>query len=159
MKTLTRPMFNMGGPIKQGIMHGIREPHKHGGPTGTGLVGDQRYPKTGGREHHVAVLGAVPWIARAIPAAYRGFKAARTFAPGTLGKWGRVKDIFGFGPARYRATTPTLTKGEKFFGKGKKQKAALRKLMKEDPQIGGPFQRVTMTEGKPLGILLSLIHI
>ena len=42
----------MGGPIKQGIMHGIREPKKHGGPTGTGLVGDQRYPRTGGREHH-----------------------------------------------------------------------------------------------------------
>ena len=30
MRTLTRPMFNMGGPIKQGIMHGIREPYKHG---------------------------------------------------------------------------------------------------------------------------------
>ena len=30
MRTLSRPMFNMGGPIKQGIMHGIREPHKHG---------------------------------------------------------------------------------------------------------------------------------
>ena len=42
----------MGGPIKQGIMHGIREPYRGGGPTGTGLVGDQRYPKTGGREHH-----------------------------------------------------------------------------------------------------------
>ena len=52
MRTLSRPMFNMGGPIKQGIMHGIREPHKYGGPTGTGLVGDQRYPQTGGREHH-----------------------------------------------------------------------------------------------------------
>ena len=49
-------MFNMGGPIKQGIMHGIREPYKHGGPTGTGLVGDQRYPQTGGREHHVAFI-------------------------------------------------------------------------------------------------------
>ena len=39
MRTLSRPMFNMGGPIKQGIMTGIREPYKHGGPTGTGLVG------------------------------------------------------------------------------------------------------------------------
>jgi hypothetical protein len=42
MRTLNRPMFNMGGPIKQGIMHGIREPYKHGGPTGTGLVGDPK---------------------------------------------------------------------------------------------------------------------
>jgi len=30
MRTLSRPMFNMGGPIKQGIMHGIREPHQLG---------------------------------------------------------------------------------------------------------------------------------
>ena len=30
MKTLSRPMFNMGGPIKQGIMHGIREPFVKG---------------------------------------------------------------------------------------------------------------------------------
>ena len=44
MKTLNRPMFRYGGPIKEGVMHGIREPKKHGGPTGTGLVGDQRYP-------------------------------------------------------------------------------------------------------------------
>jgi hypothetical protein len=64
MRTLSRPMFNMGGPIKQGIMHGIREPYKHGGPTGTGLVGDQRYPKTGGREHHGFFLAAAPWLAR-----------------------------------------------------------------------------------------------
>ena len=31
MRTLSRPMFNMGGPIKQGIMHGIREPYQKAG--------------------------------------------------------------------------------------------------------------------------------
>ena len=31
MRTLNRPMFNMGGPIKQGIMHGIREPYRSAG--------------------------------------------------------------------------------------------------------------------------------
>ena len=31
MRTLNRPMFNMGGPIKQGIMHGIREPYSKAG--------------------------------------------------------------------------------------------------------------------------------
>ena len=30
MRTLNRPMFNMGGPIKEGVMHGIREPYKGG---------------------------------------------------------------------------------------------------------------------------------
>ena len=49
MRTLNRPMFNMGGPIKQGIMHGIREPYRGGGAA---LVGNPVYPRTGGREHH-----------------------------------------------------------------------------------------------------------
>ena len=39
MRTLTRPMFNMGGPIKQGIMHGIREPHNSGGRIGFNVGG------------------------------------------------------------------------------------------------------------------------
>ena len=30
MRTLSRPMFNMGGPIKEGVMHGIREPYRSG---------------------------------------------------------------------------------------------------------------------------------
>ena len=34
MRTLSRPMFNMGGPIKEGVMHGIREPRQSGGRTG-----------------------------------------------------------------------------------------------------------------------------
>ena len=31
MKTLNRPMFRYGGPIKEGVMHGIREPRRDGG--------------------------------------------------------------------------------------------------------------------------------
>ena len=59
MKTLNRPMFRYGGPIKEGVMSGIREPKKNGGLSkqfNTGLVGDERYPKTDGREHHVAFI-------------------------------------------------------------------------------------------------------
>jgi hypothetical protein len=60
-------MFNMGGPIKQGIMTGIREPYAGGGRAA--LVGNPLYPRTGGREHHVApILGigainAARWLA------------------------------------------------------------------------------------------------
>ena len=32
MKPLNRPMFRYGGPIKEGVMSGIREPKKNGGP-------------------------------------------------------------------------------------------------------------------------------
>ena len=44
MKVLNRPMFRYGGPIKEGVMDGIREPRKNGGsmsqlvqPSGTGM--------------------------------------------------------------------------------------------------------------------------
>ena len=93
-------MFNMGGPIKQGIMHGIREPHKHGGPTGTGLVGDQRYPKTKGREHHGFFLPALYAAGQAAlrmgPAAYRGYKASRYMEPWAknLGWAKRARQMF-----------------------------------------------------------------
>jgi hypothetical protein len=77
MRTLSRPMFNMGGPIKQGIMHGLREPKKHGGKML--LVGQhpKEFQDKSGREKHVApvVYGvgagllhgarmALPWAAR-----------------------------------------------------------------------------------------------
>ena len=61
MRTLSRPMFNMGGPIKQGIMTGIREPYAGGGRAA--LVGNPVYPKTGGREHHFAVAAIPPILA------------------------------------------------------------------------------------------------
>ena len=34
MKTLNRPMFRYGGPIKEGVMNGIREPKRNGGVMG-----------------------------------------------------------------------------------------------------------------------------
>ena len=100
MKVLNRPMFRYGGPIKEGVMSGIREPKKNGGLSkqfNTGLVGDERYPKTDGREHHLAFLAPVGMAAlRFLPAAYRGFRAARAYKPlsQNLGGAGRLKDIF-----------------------------------------------------------------
>ena len=93
MRPLNRPMFRYGGPIKEGIMDGMKD------NTGTGLVGDKRYPKTDGRSHHFAVL---PFIGAGInalrlagPAALRGLKAARFMGatPGKLGFFGRAKDL------------------------------------------------------------------
>ena len=63
MRPLNRPMFRYGGPIKQGIMSGIREPKRGGGSMGN-LVGSPLYPKTKGREHHAAVA-AIPWLIQA----------------------------------------------------------------------------------------------
>jgi len=54
MRTLNRPMFRYGGPIKEGVMHGIREPKRNGGSMvkQAALVGNPAYPQTAGREHH-----------------------------------------------------------------------------------------------------------
>ena len=48
MRTLNRPMFNMGGPIKEGVMHGIREPYAGGqlvrpGPGRPGYAGEETF--------------------------------------------------------------------------------------------------------------------
>ena len=95
MRILSRPMFKYGGPIKEGVMHGMKD----GGLSkqfNTGLVGDERYPKTGGREHHGFFLPALYAAARFAPAAWRGMKASRALTPlsQNLGKWGRIKDTF-----------------------------------------------------------------
>ncbi len=53
MRTLNRPMFRMGGPIKEGVMHGIREPRRGGGRAA--LVGNPIFPQdASGRAHHWA---------------------------------------------------------------------------------------------------------
>ena len=104
MKTLNRPMFRYGGPIKEGVMSGIREPKKNGGMLLVGQHPD-RFKDASGREQHFAPLayGGVMLAnaARALPAIYRGFKGARMFAPGNLGFKGRMKDIF-LGGGRFR---------------------------------------------------------
>jgi hypothetical protein len=89
-------MFRYGGPIKEGVMSGIREPKKDGGML---LVGQHpnRFKDEGGREQHFAPLvGLGMEAARFLPAAYRGFKAARAYKPmsETLGVGGRLKNIF-----------------------------------------------------------------
>jgi hypothetical protein len=113
MRTLSRPMFRYGGPIKEGVMSGIRESHKNGQRVGLYNVGSPgQFKKTGGREHHaVPALAAIPWLLRFAPAAYRGFKAARTFAPWSknLGKWGRAKNIF---LPKKSLTAPMAASGE-----------------------------------------------
>ena len=119
MKTLNRPMFRYGGPIKEGVMNGIREPKKHGGSMGENqgkyLVGDPIYPKTDGRAHH-AIFGGAGIAAAALAARAAGPALVRYGRPLLQG----AKRIFG------KTTPASVTKGAKFnkaqsikeFGKG-----------------------------------------
>jgi len=84
MKTLNRPMFRYGGPIKEGIMSGIRESKRNGGsmannqgPRRAALVGNPIYPKVDGRTNHVipAVLGAGSLIGRFVAPAFGRYVA------------------------------------------------------------------------------------
>jgi len=78
MKPLNRPMFRYGGPIKEGVMSGIREPKKDGGML---LVGEhpKEFRDASGREKHVApiVYGAGMGLARLAPLAMRGARALK----------------------------------------------------------------------------------
>ena len=85
-------MFRYGGPIKEGVMSGMRESHKHGERVGLYNVGSPgQFKKTGGREHHYfQALAAVPWLLRAasIPfgrwATQQALKKGVTSAGGNL---------------------------------------------------------------------------
>ena len=105
MRPLNRPMFRYGGPIKEGVMSGIREPKKNGGKML--LVGQhpKEFRDASGREQHwLPLVGYGAAALRAIPTIYRGFKAARTFGPGTM-TWGkRLKDTV-LGSGRFRDVT------------------------------------------------------
>ena len=90
MRPLNRPMFRYGGPIKEGIMDGIREPKKDGGML---LVGEhpKEFRDASGREKHVAplVVGAGMGLARLAPLAIRGARALQ----GLFGSRKFVKDV------------------------------------------------------------------
>jgi len=107
MRPLNRPMFKYGGPIKEGIMTGMREPKKDGkivgGKQSPLLAGAHPLKDAEGREHHFlpALYAAGLATLRAAPLVYRGFKGARFFAPGNLGFKGRLKDIV-LGGQRFR---------------------------------------------------------
>ena len=96
MRTLNRPMFKMGGPIKEGVMHGIREPYRGGGAA---LVGNPVYPQTAGREHHNI------WL-QAGNVAGRGIRAFKNI----FGKTGPVtRTVPKQGPTYYPPTGRTLS--------------------------------------------------
>ena len=108
MRILNRPMFRYGGPIREGVMHGMR----NGGRAA--LVGNPIYPKTDGREHHRINLS---WLGiGAKPAAGIASKPGfiRTQAPQV---WQKIKDIFGStGQAPYTKVIPKQSPGGKILG-------------------------------------------
>jgi len=128
MKPLNRPMFRYGGPIKEGVMSGIREPKKNGGKML--LVGQhpKEFRASDGREKHVVPLiyyggmAALRALApRAIAAGVKQFGRGLATSPGAgtsvfgkgLTKMQRLKNLLP--SARFRQpATPTMSKGASF---------------------------------------------
>ena len=56
MRPLNRPMFRYGGPIKEGIMDGMREPKRNGGRMLLAGEHPQQFKDASGREQHFGPL-------------------------------------------------------------------------------------------------------
>ena len=111
MRTLNRPMFRYGGPIKEGVMNGIREPKRNGGS----MTQRVQPSNDGSRPGYAGPL---------IPIGMGIAAGARAIAP-ALVRYGKpllqgAKRIFG------KTTPASVTKGSKLtaaqaakeFGKG-----------------------------------------
>jgi len=106
-------MFRYGGPIKEGIMQGMKDGGSLSPQFNTGLVGDERYPKAGGREKHAfflaplvgqGLMAAGRMLApRAIAAASKAFGRGLMTSPGKTG----VFDKGLTGMQRLRNILPT----------------------------------------------------
>lgn len=112
MKPLNRPMFKNGGPIKEGIMSGMKEPQA------INTVGSPLAPQdaSGRQGYAIPILGALIAGARALPTVYRGIRTAGAArAPGTASFF---RNLFPTGRFRNVAATkgkdpsPAFIKGD-----------------------------------------------
>lgn len=158
MRPLNRPMFRMGGPIKEGIMQGMQDGGlaNNEGPRRAALVGNPIFPRDAqGRSKHF-IQFALPALATAgrfaltkgIPMALRAF-----------GKTGRT------GLGRTRVTSPNILGRDPLFGlipkaiqagTGRTSKGLLSKAAKVVASPSGALLTAgTLTDilpgGKPFG--------
>jgi len=110
-------MFRYGGPIKEGVMNGIREPKRNGGSMGTrkaALVGNPVYPQTNGRENHYinflapVVAGAIRYGKPVLQAGKRIFGKTTPASVTKGSKFNRAQSVKEFGPGSGRATGVTM---------------------------------------------------
>ena len=105
MKPLNRPMFRYGGPIKEGVMSGIREPKKDGGlmnePQAMNTVGSPLAPMgPDGRSGYAIQFAPMIYAAgRALARPFGKFVAKRVpqFFAGPNKQYGTGKKIFEAG--------------------------------------------------------------
>ena len=119
MKPLHRPMFRYGGPIKEGVMSGIREPHAGGGRAA--LVGNPMFPQRGGRALHAEQLSFWPNLKQAVSSSVKQ-NPLKVLNPGKkVGFVGKVAKKIPAWWARIKPTTrfrqPPIPSGQAISGK------------------------------------------
>ena len=156
MRTLNRPMFRYGGPIKEGVMNGIREPKKHGGSMGpnegprrAALVGDPNFPQTNGRAHHVApiVYGVGMGLARAAPLALRYGRQGVGLAKRGIGA---IKGLFGKNKP-FQGPVGSSTTGPAKFVRSNTRPTGLNASGSYSPVNTVPGVTKTSASGAPMG--------
>ena len=138
MRTLNRPMFRYGGPIKEGVMHGIREPKRNGGSMRAALVGNPMFPVgPDGRAQHNKAL---QYIGSKVPF------LANTYNKGIA----NLKKIPGFFSGKMNKTVPKVIRDSRgrVIGEGGE---AVPTYLGRDPTvklIGGTYKIVTDPRAK-----------
>ena len=103
MRPLHRPMFKYGGPIKEGVMSGIKEPVKK-----AALVGNSVYPQTSGREHHK--LNIFGWGSKGANVGKAGGAGQGIITQKVAPLWNKFKNIFKKPPSTYKVQEKGIPK-------------------------------------------------
>ena len=113
-------MFNMGGPIKQGVMHGIREPYRGGQlvQPGLGRPGYKGPPKS--------KLGIAGWLASKVPFLKQPVKkiskGTKDIIPRT---WDKIKNVYKGDTKAKGYVPPGIATNRWYWEKGIKPTGAL----------------------------------
>jgi len=130
MRPLHRPMFRYGGPIKEGVMSGIREPKKGGGAMGNQalLVGNPAFPMQGGRRMHAEQLSLFDVLKKSAGQTFTGMKKEpiKTILPGkkVKGVVGILSNLSNRLKNYYRTGVSKLDMPPRFKGAGPEFKGA-----------------------------------
>jgi hypothetical protein len=124
MKPLKRPMFRSGGPIKEGIMDGMKQPQQLVQPN-----------EDGSRPGYAGPLAAIPLI-------FQGLRAARTLAPiaKNASFFQRINPMRLMTSGRFRnVTEPVVNRGKsgQVLSEGTKiTKKGIFESLKDPKQLG-----------------------
>ena len=135
MRTLNRPMFRMGGPIKEGVMHGIREPYRSGqlvrpgpgrpGYRGPGDINPEAWiPKT--NKIPKSKLGIVSTVGKKVPFLKKPIETISRSTKDLLPRtWSKIKDIYRGAPKDKNYVPPGALTNRWYWERGIKPTGTL----------------------------------